>query len=395
MRLLQRIQLTLARNFMQSDSFCIRPFAGLEITSQGDFAPCCDYNRRYEGYNLKTHTIDEVLASEEVKQLKQSFLRGEKPDKCHACWRNEANGLDSQRLNSNRDYRYILNDIKSAEYSKIQALDLKMGITCNQMCVICDYGSSSMLKDESEAIFGGVKHIQDWTRDESCWDKLNDHMEHITRIDVYGGEPWLLKNHWKMIDRLIESGKSQDIHINYATNGSILDEKILERLQKFRKTSVLFSADGIQSAFEYNRYPGKWNVFEENLNTMRQFQNEIEFFAIAYTVSIYSVFNLRKSLEYYTDLGVKTWINPVNQLWYDPKSLPQKLKQLALEDLNKITDPLIHGGGVDGVINNINLPRENISHWREFKRITRMRDEMRNHHIGDFIPELKSYADEN
>lgn len=381
---------------MQSDSFCVRPFIGLEITSQGDFAPCCDYNRKYDGYNLQTHTIDDVLASEEIIKLKQSFLKGERPKKCDKCWRNEANGLDSQRLNSNRDFRPVIADIKSADYSKIQAFDLKMGNTCNQMCVICDYGSSSMLKAETKKIFPEFRlDMLDWTRNDENWDKLNDRIQDLTRIDVYGGEPWLLKPHWKLIDRLIESGKAQDIHINYATNGSVLNDKILERLRKFKKTSVLFSADGIEKAFEYNRYPAKWNVFEENLNQMRQFQSEIQFFAIAYTVSIYSIFDLRKSLEYYTDLGVKTWINTVNQRFYDIKSLPQKLKQIALEDLNKITDPLIHGGGIEGVINHISLPRENIAHWREFKRVTRMRDEMRNHHIGDFIPELKSYADEN
>ena len=381
---------------MQSDSFCVRPFVGLEITSQGDFAPCCDYNRKYDGYNLQTHTIDDVLASEEIIKLKQSFLQGERPRKCDKCWRNEANGLDSQRLNSNREFRPVIADIKSAEYNKIQAFDLKMGNTCNQMCVICDYGSSSMLKAETKSIFPEFRLDQiDWTRNDENWDKINDRIQDLTRIDVYGGEPWLLKPHWKLIDRLIESGKSQDIHINYATNGSVLNDKILERLRKFKKTSVLFSADGIEKTFEYSRYPAKWNVFQENLNQMRQFQSEIQFFAIAYTVSIYSIFNLRKSLEYYTDLGVKTWINTVNQRFYDIKSLPQKLKQIALEDLNKITDPLIHGGGIEGVIKQISSPRENIAHWREFKRVTRMRDEMRKHHIGDFIPELKSYADEN
>ena len=97
---------------MQSDSFCVRPFIGLEITSQGDFAPCCDYNRKYDGYNLQTHTIDDVLASEEIIKLKQSFLKGERPKKCDKCWCNEANGLDSQRLNSNRDFRPVIADIR-------------------------------------------------------------------------------------------------------------------------------------------------------------------------------------------------------------------------------------------------------------------------------------------
>jgi len=380
---------------MLPDSFCVRPFTALEITSQGDFAPCCDYKRMYDGYNINTHSIDDVLNSKEVFELKEAFFRGEKPEKCGACWRNEANGLKSQRINSNHEYRRVLDEIDSPAYNRLQALDLKMGKTCNQMCVICDYGSSSMLREEDRIIFNKVVEHKDWTRDDESWRKIEERMHDITRIDVYGGEPWLLKGNWRLIDKLIASGKAQEIHINYATNGSILNDKILERLLKFKKCSLLFSADGTERAFEYNRYPGKWDVFEQHLNTMKDFQKNIHFFAIAYTVSMYSVFNLRKSLEYYTDLGVKTWLNPVNQWWYDTRTLPQRYKDLVLEDLSGIGQVLTHGGDPSAIINNLNLPQRNPAHWTEFKRITRMRDELRNHNIVDFIPELEGWQDEN
>ena len=68
---------------------------------------------------------------------------------------------------------------------------------------------------------------------------------------------------------------------------------------------------------------------------------------------------------------------------------------MVLEDLSGIGQVLTHGGDPSAIINNINLPQRNPAHWTEFKRITSMRDKLRNHNIVDFIPELEGWQDEN
>jgi hypothetical protein len=122
---------------------------------------------------------------------------------------------------------------------------------------------------------------------------------------------------------------------------SLSKEEYFEIFSKFKKVSILFSADGIEETFDYNRYPGKWDVFKNNLNQSLKYVSTALSINISYTVSIYSIFNIIESLEYYASISNKTnnlkvWFNLVNNEEYSIKNLPDELKEPLIKKLIQI-----------------------------------------------------------
>ena len=85
------------------------------------------------------------------------------------------------------------------------------------------------------------------------------------RIDFYGGEPWLIQEHWDTLSKMVELGYSKDCILHYTTNGTVFKSKQVDLLKQTKTVSIQLSIDGIGNRFEYQRYPGKWSVIENNI----------------------------------------------------------------------------------------------------------------------------------
>ena len=113
---------------------------------------------------------------------------------------------------------------------------------------------------------------------------LNNRIDYANAksIGFRGGEPFLSKTNFDILEKLIEIGNT-DCFINFTTNGSsdILDYQ-KNILRKFKNINFCFSIDGIGPVFEYMRYPLTWDKLEENLEYCRK--NNI-LISASYTVS--------------------------------------------------------------------------------------------------------------
>jgi sulfatase maturation enzyme AslB (radical SAM superfamily) len=233
----------------------------------------------------------------------------------------------------------------------------------------------------------------DWYRHSANIEKIEKQLDSILHIDFFGGEPWLIKQQWDILQKIISLGRSHEVTLNYATNGSIFQEDFFVTFSKFKKVSILFSADGIDETFEYNRYPGKWSVFKNNLVRSLTYANPKLIIRIAYTVSIYSIFNVIESLKYYKSISNDTnkmlvWFNIVNDDCFNIKNLPDDIKQTLIENLTQHLDqdwPLAEENGLSSLIQELSRSRYQTA-WEEFNLITRSRDEHRKQSVSTIIP---------
>ena len=76
----------------KNEKFCIAPWLVLSTTTYGHVKPCCnaDLDGRYSDpdgnfYNLANSPIDEVWNSEDTRNLRKAFLKGEQPERCRMC----------------------------------------------------------------------------------------------------------------------------------------------------------------------------------------------------------------------------------------------------------------------------------------------------------------------
>jgi len=128
------------------ETACIIPWIGMEVNSLGNYRPCClmtEFIKDEFGQDMLAteYTISDAFKSKWMMKLRQSFLDGEKPAACHACWDEEDAGRVSKRMNSKTRLNY-LSEIQEINYydlnpQNIHYMDLKMGNICNFQCRIC------------------------------------------------------------------------------------------------------------------------------------------------------------------------------------------------------------------------------------------------------------------
>ena len=68
-------------------NICHLPWTSLETTPLGYYRTCCLYNEEIqdkhgEKLNVHSHTVDDVMNSVTMTELRKQFLNGEKPAGC-------------------------------------------------------------------------------------------------------------------------------------------------------------------------------------------------------------------------------------------------------------------------------------------------------------------------
>jgi radical SAM protein with 4Fe4S-binding SPASM domain len=91
-----------------SNFYCAAPWRGLHINPRGDVKTCCAGNPNMLG-NLNTQTIEQILNSNLMTEIRTSLAKGEPHEYCSNCVQAERFGADSERqwhnnVNPNFDY---------------------------------------------------------------------------------------------------------------------------------------------------------------------------------------------------------------------------------------------------------------------------------------------------
>ena len=87
---------------MTPENYCVLPFIGLETAPMGQARACClyegDLHNNGELLNFSKNTVQETFHSSDMNELRDAFLRNEKPKGCAKCWAVEAAGGTSKRI---------------------------------------------------------------------------------------------------------------------------------------------------------------------------------------------------------------------------------------------------------------------------------------------------------
>ena len=305
-----------------SETFCILPFIHLEARSDSYVAPCCmsqEFYRKDNGefFTLSRDTLSEVWNSNNIKQLREELLSGNKPTACSACWQEETLGKESKRIRENKRWG-------TDPTPNLKFVDLKLGNTCNLKCRICSPGSSSNWIKEHKDIYGSDivsdialkfgqdrKTIMQWPQhNPEFWDDLDKILPDVEMFEIYGGEPFLIERHYDVLRKSIDLGYSKNQRIHYNTNGTIYPEDAVNNIwPQFKEVDIMLSIDGVGDQFEYQRYPAKWDSVLENIHKFKEhFDGRIE---ICLSVSSHNVFYLPEYLLFFSELDIPVWLNIV------------------------------------------------------------------------------------
>jgi hypothetical protein len=256
------------------DNFCVLPFVSIEADSIGKCKVCCLSHETIPDIDLKTNTLTEAFNSPYMKNLRESFLNGEKPANCNRCWAEEDSGRTSKRMNSFTRLKDIIKDMSftSIDDSKLMFLYLKLGNICNLKCRICgSFSSSKWAQEEIDIHPNNItarKNLElgRWPREaQNFWEDLTQLLSRTKYFEFTGGEPFLIDEHFTLLEIAVKMGYASDIEIHYNTNVTTFPKRGLELWPYFKTVEIAVSIDDIGSRFEYQRYGANWDKAMDNL----------------------------------------------------------------------------------------------------------------------------------
>jgi MoaA/NifB/PqqE/SkfB family radical SAM enzyme len=265
-------------------------------------------------YDLNETNLEVAYHSEYMQDLRRQFRRGEKPATCQRCWDEEDAGRDSKRINSQLRLKELYTQVDWAndDPDQLWFVDLKLGNICNLKCRICGSWSSSKWAEEEMAYLPPEENKKEhiaytwlksgaWPRKTTTfWDNMRDLLPNIRYFEFTGGEPWLIQEHWDLLDYAVKQGHSRNIDIHYNTNATQWHGSNIELWDHFGRVDIAFSIDNVGDRFEYERYGAKWklaNNIIDDIHAARSLSPNITT-QLCFTINIQNVYYLDELLAW-------------------------------------------------------------------------------------------------
>lgn len=376
---------------------CILPWVSVETTPTGTMRACCLSTEEISHEQQKL-TIDQGLSaayrSSSMVQLREQFIKGERPTSCQRCWAEEDAGRTSKRQWHLRKFAGRTAEVRWYETQPEQLwfLDLKLGNICNLKCRICGTWSSSKWAQE-EIEFQTITdpkltraYLQlkqgQWPRQSTnFWNDLRSLLPQIKYIEFTGGEPFLIKEHFELLQQAVDLELAKEINIHYNTNGTVWDNELTQVWQHFKSVEIAFSIDNINQRFELERNGAKWHEVCENINQAKVLRTQSKNIRlqVCMTINIQNVYYFDQLSRWAMEQGFDMVY--VNML-HDPPHMnigrmTPRARDLVLDKLKTAEFHPRMINEVQGLINFIsNGSGSNGSEFCEFmKRIDSNRDE--------------------
>jgi len=315
--------------FSLPETICAIPWTHLEIQSTGDITPCCMTTDLILG-NINHTTLEEAFQSDKLKNLRNQLLSGAQPSACQNCWKVEEKKLTSIRMhNIKRLKKEFLT--RYLDDPQISTLDIKFNNTCNFKCRICGPGSSTLFAQEEHKFRGTQLVAQDnWGESENFTNQIITHLPNIKNIDMYGGEPFLVKKFKKVLELAVNNDHARNIQLHYNSNGSIWPDQFLPYWRHFKLVDIHFSIDAIGDQFNLQR-GGNWYEVEKNILKLKSLGLPNLSISIMPTIGIMNVYYIDQIYDWATKHGFPIFVSHARGVGMELQYLTREAKELVIK----------------------------------------------------------------
>lgn len=436
-----------------TNTMCPLPWNSINLRNNGDLRICCNANsyserkgilRKDDGtpYNAGHDDWNEARNSELAKEIRADMLKGEWNPECERCRQEENSGLRSRREYELADYdidlKHALEITKedgtlNVDKQDIEYMDIRYGNFCNLKCRMCGptdshtwYGdyvkmtNNTTYKDTHDIIELWKKPNGKYTTEQYNWFKEPDHYwsqfdkhtENVQKLYIVGGEPLIIEEHVESLQRLVDSGKAENIEIEYNSNLTNITNRMLKLWEEFFCIRIGASIDGYGKVFEYQRPPGNWESVYKNLKKLND-NDDVNFkLWNTYTVTVFNVFHFPEFIRWkLEDSGLDNFNSPSSPRptisehmchgpkYYNIKVLPNMIKD-EIEDVYEDYIEWVYTTDFNDNIKNhykdvlrgvvkFMKSEDYSNHYNDFIKHTKELDIIRNQNIIDIVPQYK------
>lgn len=371
------------------DKFCVLPWISIEASPIGTVRPCCladdeIVDNNGEKFQLATADFADIQNSNHMRDLRGEFLTGKKPQTCRKCWNEERSGRTSKRMHTLDRLKHALKDEEWASDAKpLMFLDLKLGNICNLKCRICGSWSSSQFASEEISFLPREEQKSShayqmlragaWPKENTqFWTQIDSVLSDIRYIEFTGGEPFMIEQHFDMLQGIVDRGIAHQVEIHYNTNGTHWPERGPDIWKHFKTVEVAFSIDDVSARFDYQRTNADWAVVLDNITSFQYLRDQMPNLQVQ-CCSTVNVFNVRYLDELAQWIALQrfdfVYWNMMHDAWYfsiatlpntakiqiiahlESADIPTEYKQ----EFERIIDFMRNGASTDGFMTRMKI----------------------------------------
>jgi len=292
---------------MSEPIYCGLAFGSVSMDTMGTLRPCCNIiPNKFRAINDKELSFIQRINSKNLREVRKSLIAGEWPEACGLCKNTESIGSESMRVIWNRN-------IPDAPVSEIvlpkavKYLDISFGNKCNSKCMTCNPYCSDFWAEEHQYISSSPTKLAALVPASSIAEatthRLLDTFQNVEIINLLGGEPMFSDEHRVLLDKLISTGASKNITLNYVSNLTVYDDELILLWENFKSVGASLSMDGIGAVNDYVRYPAKFDKIEFNLKKYLDLTAAGKFgITLSCTISIFNFSRFHELLDHYASL---------------------------------------------------------------------------------------------
>lgn len=339
------------RRLTESETFCMLPWMHMHAFPDGRVYPCCLADYWHPVGDLRKNTMREVWNQDAYRKMRRNMLANKPCVECTKCYEQERHGAFSMRNDSNRNYGHLIKEIDNTkedgthEEFQIRYWDVRFSNLCNFRCRSCGPIFSSNWYNDHVKLYNRVPDVlgRDMARveyaagnEDGMLEQMEEHVPYLEQVYFAGGEPLIMKEHYYLLEKLIEAGKT-DIRLQYNTNFSELafkDKHVFEYWRHFKNVSVGASLDGMGPQAELIRKGTDWRQTVDNRERMMREVPHVDFY-VSSTVSSMNVLHVLDFHREWTRLGLikaKDWNINICQSpeWYRVDIFPKEFKERVI-----------------------------------------------------------------
>lgn len=380
-----------------NDTWCVLPWIHMCVRPNNTLKPCCRYSSKSPTAEFQT-SLDDVysqgasaLNDPAFSSIRSKMLEGKRVSGCKKCYSQEAvvdvKGRPSLRQFMNDRFSSVKKQDCTEDFMQLHYLEMSIDNICNLQCKMCTSMFSSKLINRDKMLGNPV-----YKKLEPNFNKLdNTDLSKLEVVKILGGEPFITPNFEKFIDYLIERSNPANISLDIATNGTAIpNDRIVEKLNRFKHIYILVSLDSYSLANDYQRHGSSYQkIFEHAKKYETLFKNGL--------VTFHSVVTLLNANELSNTLNflIKKHNYHVSvDFVRDPQHLsllyaPQSYGDWVLEQ-NKDNDT-----AYKLIESFVKQSRYNEQIWKSFIDNVETLDNYYKTDIGEFNPALAAYLDKH
>jgi sulfatase maturation enzyme AslB (radical SAM superfamily) len=358
----------------KNNTFCKHPFEALATKNYSGNKlraawPCCMMGNRTAGpkhvenklgiSNVSTLTPEQIFKHSRMDKLRQNAMSNIKDPACAVCWEQEAKGITSFRLASSNDM-----SMDDCYNPQLKVLDVTVSSLCNLRCRMCGPQQSNSLYidhkyfKENNLIEMYNTASKNWNTEprpasptESLqWQWMLDNTDKIKVLRMSGGEPFYDKKTIQLLDRFIKTGTAKDTRLEFMTNGTLIDDELMIKLNQFKAQAHNFSIDGWGSSYDYIRYPSTFASIDSKLKNYIQKTKNLDQLHVAIVVSALNILAIKEFTNWIRSIDPKVNIH-FSELY--PFNRGTSLNRLSVNLLEYALDSLEEFGKDDSQVNNV------------------------------------------